>query len=65
MQVLAKGELFSLGLILLRFFFVWKGNQMFCFGLTEINMEVEAAGQRELCYERQTQGKVSTYVTEN
>lgn len=38
---------------------------MFCFGLTEINMEVEAAGQRELCYERQTQGKVSTYVTEN
>lgn len=51
-----KGEVFSLVLIFLRFFFFVerKSNVLFWFDLTEINMEVKAAGQRELCYERQT-----------
>lgn len=36
------------------FFVERKSNVLFWFDLTEINMEVKAAGQRELCYERQT-----------
>lgn len=51
-----KGEVFSLVLMVsFKEFAVTRNlNVPFWSALTEINMEIKAAGQRELCYERQT-----------